>query len=563
MARRSIARARRSVRPHRCLGAPAVAAALLLGACGGGGGDTPRDTAAGDASSAVDAEVTPTTAPASGPIDRVVWNIPFGEPGSLDPLRAFAPGEQTVLPNVCDALLRIGPDLTIEPGLAERWKQVSPTRVRFTLRENARFWNGNPVSIEDVLYSLERHLDPELGSYYDYWASQIKRYEQTGPREVTLQTKVPDAYVHKMLATGLGTVVEKRYAEARGKEYGTPQGGIMCSGPFELERWDSGQRIVLTANEEYWDAEHRPHAETFEFTFLTDPTTLVNALASGEIDGSYEVPVQGIAQLRTTGTVAFGLNLNMGILQPMQQDGPSADPRVREALSLAIDRAGIAQTVFKGLAAPQRVAVPTDSFVYATERYRQWYAGAGVDAEPDLERARQLVEEAGSPSQVMTIGVQTGDSQSAAVAAAIQSAAKEIGLRLEVRTLPAAQYQSLVFSEEARAGIDWSTGTTNYINIAEPLEVLFVWAISSSPFNLSGFNSPELDALFADARAEADPERRAELVIEAFDLWDDPPNNIPLYVYPSRLFLSNRISGAPTSFTTYNDYPWAADVGAR
>jgi peptide/nickel transport system substrate-binding protein len=545
----------------------AAAGALALGGCGGDGGGTGGGTGGRPTSSgaAVPAgvEVTTTTPAPSGEIDRVAWNIPFGEPGSLDPLRAFAPGEQTVLPNVCDALLRIGPDLQTQPGLAQRWEQISPTAVRFTLRRDARFWDGQPVTVDDVLWSLERHLDPRAGSYYAYWADQIAGYEQSGSNAIVLRTKVPDTYVWRMLATGLGTVIERRYAEARGEDYGSPQGGVMCSGPFELASWESGQRIVLRANDAYWDAAHRAHAKTFEFTFVTDPTTLVNALSSGEIDGTYEVPIQGLAQLRSAGTLAFGRNLNMGILQPLQRDGPSADPDVREALSLAIDRQGIAQTVFRGYAAPQRVAVPTDAFTYARDAYEQWYASAGVDPRPDLERAKQLVARAGSPAQTMTIGVQTGDAQSAAVATAIQSAAKQIGLKLQVKTLPAAQYQSLVFSEDARKGIDWTTGTTNYINVAEPLEVLFVWAISDSPFNLSGFASPQLDDLFARARAEQDPAARERMITQAFDLWDAPPNNVPLYVYPSRLFMSSRVSGAPTSFTTFNDYPWAADVGAR
>jgi peptide/nickel transport system substrate-binding protein len=84
--------------------------------------------------------------------------------------------------------------------------------------------------------------------------------------------------------------------------------------------------------------------------------------------------------------------------------------------------------------------------------------------------------------------------------------------------------------------------------------------VSDSPFNLNGFSNPEFDRLFREARAETDDETRADLVIEALDLWVDPPNNIPLYTYPERLFMNQSITGAPTSFPTFLGYPWAADL---
>lgn len=541
-----------------------IALVVAVSGCGGGSDGTNQDAAGKTPEKALTpagVKITPVTPAPTSSLKKVVWDDPYGEPTSLDPLTAFSPAENTVLPNICDALLRTGPELKPQPGLAESWKQTSPTTVVFKIRKGVRFSDGSPLTMEDVLFSLNRHLDPKAGSFYAYWAETIAGYEQTGPMEVTLTTKEPDAYVWKMLSTGMGTIVKKSAVEKAGKLYGTPSGGVMCTGAFELGSWTPGQQMVLTPNKYYWDTAHKPQVGELEFKFVTDPTTLINGLTSGEIDGSYEVPIQGISQLGSAGKVFYGPNLNMGILQPMQSSGPAANPKIAEALSFAIDRSGIAETVFGGLAVPQLAAVPPDSFTYEQKRFREWYLSVPTPAHSDLEKAKKLVEEAGSPSEVMTIGIQSGDSQSAAVATAIQSTAKEIGLDIEVKILSPAQYQSLVFSKAARQGIDWSTGSANYINVADPLEVLFVWAISDSPFNLNGYDNPKLDALFDKARGDSNPSSRATDLIKALELWTSPPNNIPLYVYPSRLFMNNRVTGAPTGFTTYLYYPWAADLG--
>jgi peptide/nickel transport system substrate-binding protein len=547
----------------RSIAAISVVVGLTLAGCGGSGSST-SSTTSGTAASPfhpAGVTVTPTTPAPSTSVSQVTWDEPYGEPPSLDPLKSYGIPENTVLSNVCDALLRTGPNLKLQAGLASSWTHPTPTTWVFKIREGVHFWDGTPLSTEDVVYSLNRHLNPQLGSFYTAWIADIKSVTQTGKNEVTLTTKIPDVIVSQMMASGLGTVIEKRFAEAKGAAYGTPSGGIMCTGPFELKSWQSGQQITLTRNPSYWQPSLEPKVQTLIFKFVTDATTLTDALASGAIDGTYEVPIQGISRLQEAGHVYYGLSTNQGIFQPIQATGLVTNEKIREAVSLAIDRAGIAKTIFQGLAVPELAAVPPDSFSYATQQYQSWYLGVGTPSTPNLEAARKLVAEAGNPKTTMTIGIQQGDPQSAAVATAIQSAAQQIGLNMQIKKLPTAQYVELVFSEKARAGIDWTTGNNNYIDQAEPLQVLYYWGRSNSPYNLDGFANKEVDNLFAQARAQVNPETRAALAIRALQLWVKPVNNIPLYVAPQRLFMNKRITGAPASFSTFLYYPWAAELG--
>ncbi len=544
----------------RSIAAISVLAALALAGCGSVT-TTTSTTSSNNPFHPAGVAITPTTPAPSTSVSQVVWDEPYGEPPSLDPLKSYGIPENTVLSNVCDALLRTGPNLKLQAGLASSWTHPTPTTWVFKIRAGVHFWDGTPLTAEDVVYSLNRHLNPALGTFYTAWVADIKSVTQTGTDEVTLTTKIPDVIVSQMMASGLGTVIEKRFAEAKGSTYGTPSGGIMCSGPFELKSWQSGQQITLTRNPDYWDASLEPKVSTLIFKFLTDPTTLTAALQSGAIDGTYEVPVQAVAHLKEVGNVYYGLSTNQGILQPIQATGLDTNEKIREALSLAIDREGIAKTIFAGLAVPELAAVPPDSFSYATQQYQDWYLSVGTPKSANLEAARKLVTEAGSPKTAMTIGIQQGDPQALAVATAIQSAAAQIGLSMQIKTLPTAQYVELVFSAKAREGIDWTTGNNNYIDQAEPLQVLYYWGRSNSPYNLDGFANKEVDSLFAEARAQSNPETRATLAIKALQLWVKPVNNIPLYIAPQRLFMNKRITGAPASFSTFLYYPWAAELG--
>lgn len=546
----------------RSIAAVSVLAVLALAGCGGSSSSTTSSTPSSSSPfHPAGVAITPTTPAPTTSVSQVVWDEPYGEPPSLDPLKSYGIPENTVLSNVCDALLRTGPNLKLQAGLASSWTHPTPTTWVFKIRAGVHFWDGTPLTAEDVVYSLNRQLNPALGTFYTAWVADIKSVTQSGADEVTLTTKIPDVIVSQMMASGLGTVIEKKFAEAKGSTYGTPSGGIMCSGPFELKSWQSGQQITLTRNPGYWDSGLEPKVGTLIFKFLTDPTTLTAALQSGAIDGTYEVPVQAVAHLKEVGNVYYGLSTNQGILQPIQASGLDKNEKIREALSLAIDREGIAKTIFAGLAVPELAAVPPDSFSYATQQYQSWYLSVGTPKTSNLEAARKLVQEAGSPKTAMTIGIQQGDPQSAAVATAIQSAAAQIGLNMQVKTLPTAQYVELVFSAKAREGIDWTTGNNNYIDQAEPLQVLYYWGRSNSPYNLDGFANKEVDSLFAEARAQTNPETRATLAIKALQLWVKPVNNIPLYIAPQRLFMNKRITGAPSSFSTFLYYPWAAELG--
>ena len=538
-----------------------VSVALGLTACGGGSkaSTAPSTKAAGGT------PITLTTPAPTGRVDQVVWDLPYGEPGSLDPLKSYALAENTVLANVCDSLLRMGPDLDLQPGLASAVDHPTPTTYVFTIRSGVKFWDGQPLTAGDVAYSLQRQIDPKNASFYDIYTSGLLSAKQTGADQVTLKLKKPNELVKGMMASGLGAVIEKAYAEKAGAKYGTPGGGIMCSGPFKFKSWESGSQITLTANPEYWDAKLRPKVGTLVFKFITDASALTNGLQSGELDGAYVVPQQATEQLQSSsaGTLSFGKNLISEFICPLQTTGPLSDPKIRRALSLSIDRAGIAEGIFFGHAAPMNWLNGADSFGYEKGQWQAAYDSQALSTSPQIKQAKQLVADDPSAHTPIVIAVQAGDDTNNKVGLTIQSAARQAGLDVQVKVLQASQYVNLVFDEKSSAGIDAYIGSNGYIDQADPLEWAFFYAPKGGTFNTEGYDNPKQNALLDKALAIEDPKQRMKYAVPAAKMFMADLPLIPIVEYPLPVFMSKKVTGAPTSMSTFVYSPWAAELGAK
>src|SRR5262249_22467841 len=156
-------------------------------------------------------------------------------------------------------------------------------------------WDGHAMTADDVVYSLHRHLDPKQGSYWTDTYQYVKSVEKTGPMQVTITMKRPDALFLEYLALPSGGVGEASYIKSKGSSYGTPTGGVSSPGPFNSARGKRGASIVPQRTPAFWDASLKPKAGTLPFRSLSDAATATSALVSGQIDGSYDVPLSGLS----------------------------------------------------------------------------------------------------------------------------------------------------------------------------------------------------------------------------------------------------------------------------
>jgi peptide/nickel transport system substrate-binding protein len=506
------------------------------------------------------------TQAASASLDRLVWDLPSGEPTTLDYQQAGDQSPYFVISQMCDSLLRLNPDESESPALASSWTRPDPLTVVLHLRGDVRFWDGTLLSASDVVYSLNRQLDPSAVA--NSFFVNVTSIQATDPHTVTVHFARPDELFVKELATTAGTVVEAAYARREGKKFGTATGGVMCSGPYELKAWNSGQSIELTANPHYWDPAYRPHADKVSLEFVTDTTALTQALSSGAIDGAYEVPNSTLPTLKNSnrGRLYYGPSLEMLQLMPLQATGPAADPDIRRALSLVVDRQELAATVYRGAATPATTLLPTTSWdPQASGVYRAAATALPVtDLKPtaaDLAEAKTLVAKHRAELRPTVIAVQAGLQDDLDAATVIQQAAATLGLTMTVRQLPPLQFSSMFYDPTYRKGLDWTVGGA-FLDIPDPLDWVPNVVMTNGIFNWSGAGDSAIDADLTQAQQTFDPHARAMLITDAQRRWEAKSPSVPLLTLDEVTYMNSRITGATTSFA-YLFTPSLALVGSR
>jgi peptide/nickel transport system substrate-binding protein len=502
-------------------------------------------------------DLVTTTTPGSGALDTLSWNLPY-EPLSLDAMHSFNYAENTVIANMCESLLRLTPDLHTRPGLALRVDKPDDLTQVYTLRDDVTFWDGAPMTAEDVAYSLDRQRNPDNGSYFVGYYANVKAIRATGPHQVTVTFTQPDATFEQAMATAAGAVSERAFTERAGENVGTPQTGVMCTGPFQFDAWRPGRDLRLTRNEHYWDPALRPRTEHVDFSFIADESTAINALRSGEVDGQFfYLPPAGLIQLQKDDNLKldFGKSLVYFALVTANPGGPLADVRVRQALSAVIDRSAIAGVVLQGAGLPAPTLAGPDYWGYEKDRFAAAYAkfGTGTDA----QRAKSLLRQAG-PQGPITIGVQGSSAVHEQTANVIQAAGRKLGLDIRTRVIPVEQFGNLYSDPKAREGLD-GFFTTWYGNFPDPLEAYSMF-VDGGTNNFGGYGvvSDQVKA----AIAALDPVDRANRVIAIQDRVTKDVPWTPLVYLPTILVQNAKISGATASIA-YLYYPWAATVGGK
>jgi peptide/nickel transport system substrate-binding protein len=546
----------RSTRRVTISTAVAACAALALAGCGRSHDSKPAATS----SYAVAAPA------ATSPASSVTWNLP-GEPASLDPVKVFSSRDMWVSANVCESLLTFTPSGALVPGLATSIDTPDDRTYVVHLRQNVDFSDGRPMTARDVVFSLDRVMDPKSGSYWSSFATNVDHVSATGPDTVTISMKKPDAVFYRMLGTPMGQVVEQAAAQKAGKAFGSASGGIVCTGPYELESWKKGDNLTLVANEHWWDiANHPLLTKKATFSFIADDSTLAAALTNGDVEGTFVLP-GGAALTKLThasdGKVYVGPSTTQLVLVPtqLQGTGPLSDPRVRDALLKSIDVRGIASTIYGPTGQPLRAIVPPGAFGYATSTYQKAYDAIAAPAQ-DVAGAKKLLEEAGDRHPSITIGVPSSSSSFVNVAEAIQSNAEQAGFEVKIKAMSDADFYPLYSSAKARTKVD-AFVTDWFADIADPLELYMQIATPGAAADFGGYHDPATTALLARARSTLDDDQRAQLVVQAQKSITDDNVWLPLVYELGTLFLNNRLGGA-TSASPYTMYaPWLADLGAR
>src|SRR5499427_8232368 len=390
----------------------AAAVCALAAACGRSANSSPGDVSPTKGLTAI-------TPAGTKPVSSVVWAT-NRDVISLDPIFTFGFPDSTADSLMCESLLRQAPDGSTEPGLATV-ANPSPTTMVFTLRPGVRFWDGHPVRSADVVYSLDRQMNPQLGGYSEADFSRVAAITATSQSQVTIKLKQADYWLEGELSSIPGIVIEKSFAEKEGKNYGTPGGSIMCTGAYILKSWTPGVGVVAVRNPHYWNRSVHPLAGQITIKGVPDIATLTAGLETGAIQGAYVTSNSTLAQLRHSGTVKvyLGPGWTTDVFQVTSLKGVLGNLNVRRALSLALNRQAIIRSVYQGAALMPRWLSNPGTFGYGKPVFAAAYSNSPVLTR-NVAEAKKLVKQAGATGKTITFGTSSQIAAAAELTGAYQ-----------------------------------------------------------------------------------------------------------------------------------------------
>jgi peptide/nickel transport system substrate-binding protein len=537
----------------------AVAALAALAATGCG--KAAPSTATGSSATPTSTTALSATTPApSGDAGKITWAT-YREVGTLDPIQAFDYPENTVVTSLCDSLIKQQPDGTLAAGLADLPEHPDDTTTVFKLRDGVKFSDGKPVTAQDVVFSLQRAADPKAGGFYPAVFTRVKSIAATDDTTVTIKLKQPDYWLDGELSQMPGVILEKAYAESKGKALGTPKGGIVCAGPYKVGNWKAGAQLSVVKNDNYW-SEPKPKVAEIDFKGVPDEASLTTGFVTGGIDGSYPQALGSIDQLRANNklTVTKGPSFAMDAIVISSLKGALKDVRVRQALSMAIDRKSYIQTVYHGDAQMPRTLANPGTWGYGKDVFQADWDKL-PDPAQDVAKAKDLVKQAGAEGKTITLGMTNEVSNLASSANAIRSAGEAIGLKVKFKAVSAQNFINFFTDPKAREGVD-GFPTVNYPDYADPAAFYNTFVAADGSQNYSGFADPEITKLMDQARSTADADARAKLVAQAGDKIMEQLPWIPMAAVDSLLITQSKLTGAPASFV-YMGGPWANLLGSK
>ena len=424
----------------------------------------------------------------------------FDEPNSLNFMeQAGLPATWTAW-NTFDQLVRYDYKTNeLVPELALSWEQETETSWLVHLRPGVQFHHGyGEMTAEDVVFAVNYIIDNNQRIKFLYTAAQVRNTEVVDRYTVRYNLNQPfTPFVLTALQGFGGLVLSKAAFEEMGAQAFARR--PVGTGPFAVEEWVSGDHIRMVAHEEYWDARY-PLVDALEWRFIPDSSVKTNMLAVGEVDFIDSMPYQDIAALEAQPdvTVQTTPGWNWAYISfGDAQTGPFADARVRQAISYAINRQEIVDSVYFGYAIPAEKPLPP-GFLYEDPSITKY------GPTPDLERARELLAEAGYAdgfSSELYVGSQDQLRRAAVI---IANQLQEVGIMLQPRFLDAASY-----SQSRRSTGDFVDLGPITIMSPDP-DTAIHWFWRTGQAITRNFSNPAIDAMILDAAEPTDPAVRAQ-----------------------------------------------------
>jgi peptide/nickel transport system substrate-binding protein len=467
-----------------------------------------------------------------------------GDLKSLDPYTLNESTTHAHIGQVYEGLIARDKDLSIIPGLAEKWETPEPTRWRFHLRKNVKFQNGNPFTADDVVFSADRVR--AAGSNLQTRIAKDAKVVKIDDHTVDFILTSPNPILHSQWDTWY--IMDKEWAEANNAAAPTPAAATSPSfaslnangtGAFTIESHQPGVKTVFKVNPTAWrKPEH--NLKEIIFTPIGSDATRVAALLSGEVDVIEPVPLQDISRVDSSPnaqvlkgpelrTIFLGMDQVRDELlySNIKGKNPFKDIKVREAFYKAIDIELIKNRVMRGLSTPSALMIAPQLFPLSKDFTRPKF---------DPDGAKKLLTEAGYPDGFEVTMDCPNDRyvNDAAICQAVVGMLARIGVKVNLLAQPKAQY----FAKVLKPGgyqtsfylLGWTPGTSDAHNVLHDIMGCRDDAKSNrGEANLGGYCNKKMDEIADKVLLETDNTKRDLLIKEAFEIAAKDFGYIPLH----------------------------------
>ena len=481
--------------------------AMLLTACG----STTTEPAESDSETA------------AAPADKDTFTVALdSDIVKLDPAFAYDFTTNPVVNQITQGLLTFDEENQLQPLLASSWEQVDDLTYVYQIRDDVTFSDGSPMTMDDVIYSMERVADPDTASYLGWMYDNVASIEQTGDWELTVTLSTPDATWQYVPGTTACHVISKAFAEAAGDSLGTPEGGLMGTGPYKYVSWQNGDNVQLTRNENYW-GEDAGYYDNLTFKIITEDTTRVTALQTGDVDCTVAPPesmldvMLGDENLTLTASPGFGVTF----LAFNTQKAPFDNADVRNAIYSAIDLDTIYSTLV-GNAGEASTPLPSSSALFTIEpdSWNEYLANAPQHTF-DQEAAKQLLADAGYADGFDCAITISDNSLRESIALAIQEQLAQIGINVEINKVSTDEHTAYQFGD-----ILTDDGLRDYdmimagweADFPDPSGNLTPLFQKDNSSNSAAYANDEVDACITAQAQSSDPAERNDLMFQALDI---------------------------------------------